>query len=479
MGIYRLLLAALVVFFHFGGLSWIAGRVAVFAFYCASGFLIFQALDKVYADQRRGIWRFYGNRLLRLGPLYVAYVVMTLAVVRWIGADGPLRPGTGTPLLENMQIGSTALLGNALTFSPWPHIVNGLPVLEFKPYLIPQGWSIGVELMCYLLAPLAVLTTRRRPLRLSIWIGVGLVVFLWGVWAAGLDSERFQYLVYKNTFTSVVVFLAGGAIYYLRRRWGQPVPFGFVGLLIAAWVAVVTIRAFRLGEGPSARLFTEYVWLTVALTGLVATTRIARLQRFDTALGNLCYGVYLNHFLVAGVLLGLGAERHVPRPGTLIFACAVLVGSLLLATTTYFLVERQFDRVRTRVRSGAAPDAAHGDYGTRRARLLVAAAALGMLLFVRPVGFIAARSSLAGAGALASSPEFNIRWKQDLAEMDRLRIEGELGLENLGEVERDPRRRTWTYRLRVPTFPGLRAVLAHFSVDDTSLDAAQLEMLRE
>src|SRR4051812_360951 len=36
MGIYRFLLAALVVLFHFGGLSWIVGRVAVYAFYCIS-----------------------------------------------------------------------------------------------------------------------------------------------------------------------------------------------------------------------------------------------------------------------------------------------------------------------------------------------------------------------------------------------------------------------------------------------------------
>ena len=45
MGVFRFLLAALVVLFHFGGLSWIVGRVAVYAFYCVSGFPIFQVLD--------------------------------------------------------------------------------------------------------------------------------------------------------------------------------------------------------------------------------------------------------------------------------------------------------------------------------------------------------------------------------------------------------------------------------------------------
>ena len=45
--------------------------------------------------------------------------------------------------------------------------------------------------------------------------------------------------------------------------------------------------------------------------------------------------------------------------------------------------------------------------------------------------------------------------------------------------ERDPRRRTWIYKLRSPTFPELRAVLTHSGVEDTSLDSNQLEMLRD
>jgi peptidoglycan/LPS O-acetylase OafA/YrhL len=82
MGIFRFLLAALVVLFHFGGLGWIVGRIAVFAFYGISGFLIFQVLDRVYLSEPRGIPRFFCNRFVRLVPLYLLYTVLTLAMVR-------------------------------------------------------------------------------------------------------------------------------------------------------------------------------------------------------------------------------------------------------------------------------------------------------------------------------------------------------------------------------------------------------------
>jgi hypothetical protein len=126
-----------------------------------------------------------------------------------------------------------------------------------------------------------------------------------------------------------------------------------------------------------------------------------------------------------------------------------------------------------------APDASPAVPHPWRARLTIAAVVTALVVLMVPAGSVAARLSLGGAGTLASSPEFNLRWREEVTEADRPRLEDALGLVNLGQVERDPRRRTWTYQLRSPTFPGLQAVLAHPGVEDTSLDAAQLEMLRQ
>ena len=71
-----------------------------------------------------------------------------------------------------------------------------------------------------------------------------------GVRTAGIDLELFQTVVYKNAVASAVVFFMGGAFYYFRRRWGQPLPFVAIAISMLAWVAVVTIPALALGAGP-------------------------------------------------------------------------------------------------------------------------------------------------------------------------------------------------------------------------------------
>jgi peptidoglycan/LPS O-acetylase OafA/YrhL len=476
MGIYRFLLAALVVLFHFGGLGWIVGRIAVFAFYCISGFLIFQVLDRVYLNEPHGIPRFFCNRFVRLIPLYLLYTVLTLAMVRGLGPGAIVDPA-GQRILQGVDRETSALLYESVTFDPQAHIVAGMPVLEFTPDLIPQGWSIGVELTFYLIAPLVVLTTRRQPWRLGAWIAVALLLFLWGVLTAGSDLELFQTVVYKNTVTSAVVFFAGGAFYYVRRRWGQPLPFLVLAVPLVVWLAVVTVPGLHLGEGPerSARVFTEYLWLTLLLAGLAALTQVTRLRTLDVAGGNLCYGVYLNHFLVAGLLMRAGLVRYVGLPGSLPFGLTVLLGATALAYVTYRLVERPFDRLRARVRGDVSPPPAVVLHGRWRPLLGTLAVAASLVLLANPVAL--AVGYVSQVKPLPDSPEFNIRWLPDLSDEARRGFEAELGLTAIGPVERDASGRTWSYRLRSPTPDRVRALLDHRAVEDTAgIDVERLEI---
>jgi peptidoglycan/LPS O-acetylase OafA/YrhL len=477
MGIFRFLLAALVVLFHFGGLGWIVGRIAVFAFYGISGFLIFQVLDRVYLSEPRGIPRFFCNRFVRLVPLYLVYTVLTLAMVRGLGPQAIVDPA-GRRILQDVDRGSVELLIESATFGPDAEMVDSMPVLQFTPMLIPQGWSIGVEGTFYLLAPLVVLTTRRRSWWIAAWIGVGLLAFLWGVRTAGMDLDRFQVVVYKNAVASAVVFFMGGAFYYLRRRWGQPLPLAAIAIPMLAWVAVVTVPSLSLGVGPerSAGVFSQYLWLTLLLAGLVSLTHVKKLRAFDVNAGNLCYGVYLNHFLVGGLLLRAGATNYLGLPGALPFGFAVLVGSTVLAYVTYRLVEHPFDRVRARVRGEYRPPPTPVVYGLRPQVAALAVAAC-LILLASPVGQAVGYVSQSNVADLPASPAFNIRWRPGTSDGDRQGFEAELGLTALGPVERDPSRRTWSYSLRSPTPDRVRALLEHRAVEDTSgIDRDRLEI---
>lgn len=480
MGIYRFLLAALVVLFHFGELGWIVGRIAVFGFYCLSGFLIFQVLDRVYLDEPRGVPRFFLNRFVRLIPLYLLYTLLTLGMVRWLSPEAIVDPA-GRRILQGVDGETLTLLVESSTFDPIAHVVSSMPVLEFTPDLIPQGWSIGVEITFYLIAPLVVLTTRRRTWLVGVWIAAGLLFFLWGVRAAGTDLEVFQTVVYKNAVASAFVFFVGGALYYVRRRWGQPLPFAIVAIPLLAWLALVTIPALHFGGGPSrsARIFTEYLWLTILLAGIVALAQVKKLRALDTGAGNLCYGIYLNHFFVAGLLLRAGTVPYLGLPGTLTFGFAVLLGSTALAYVTYRLVERPFDRVRARVRGDFSPlptIAVQRAWRTQAGALAVAAV---LVVLVSPVGRVVAYVSQSAVDELPPSPAFNIRWRPDVSDGTRQELEAELGLTVLGPVERDEFRRTWSYSLRSPTPDRVRALLDHRAVEDTAgIDVDKLEISR-
>jgi len=477
MGIFRFLLAALVVLFHFGGLGWIVGRIAVFAFYGISGFLIFQVLDRVYLSEPNGVTRFFCNRFVRLVPLYLVYTVLTLAMVRGLGPQAIVDPA-GRRILQGTDRSNIELLYEAATFGPDVAMVESMPVLQFTPTLIPQGWSIGVEGTFYLLAPLVVFTTRRRAWWLAAWIGAGLAAFLWGVRTAGIDLDLFQTVVYKNAVASAVVFFMGGAFYYVRRRWGQPLPLVAIAIPMIAWVAVVTIPALGIGVGPerSASVFSQYLWLTLLLAALVSLTHARKLRVFDVNAGNLCYGVYLNHFLVGGLLLRAGATSVLGLPGTLPFGFAVLAGSTALAYATYRVIEHPFDRVRARVRGDYSPPPTPVVYGLRPQVAALAIAAC-LILLASPVGQAVGYVSQSNIAELPASPAFNIRWRPGTSDGDRQGFEAELGLTALGPIERDPTRRTWSYSLRSPTPDRVRALLEHRAVEDTSgIDPNRLEI---
>ena len=469
MGIYRFLLAALVVLFHFGGLGWIVGRIAVFAFYCISGFLIFQVLDRVYLNEPHGVPRFFLNRFVRLVPLYLLYTLLTLAMVQWLGPEAIVDPA-GRRILQGVDRETSVLLFENATFDPIAHIVSSMPVLEFTPDLIPQGWSIGVEITFYLIAPLVVFSTRRRTWRIGIWIAAGLALFLWGVRAAGVDLELFQTVVYKNAIASAFVFFVGGALYYVRRQWGQPLSFAAAVIPLLAWLAIVTVPDLHLGGEPSrsARVFTEYLWLTLLLAGFVALTQVKTLRTLDVGAGNLCYGIYLNHFFVAGLLLRAGVVPYLGLPGTLSFGMAVLLGSTALAYVTYRLVERPFDRVRARVRGDFSPPPAQAVQRVRRAEVGALAITAALVLLVSPVGQAVGYVSQSALAELPPSPPFNIRWRPGTSDEDRQAFEAELGLTVSGQVENDASRRTWSYSLRSPTPDRVRALLAHRAVEDTA-----------
>ena len=82
-----------------------------------------------------------------------------------------------------------------------------------------------------------------------------------------------------------------------------------------------------------------------------------------------------------------------------------------------------------------------------------------------------------GAAKPLSAP-FDVRWKPEVTDGARGELESQLGLTDGQRVARDPRQRTWEYRLRRPTQDRVRAVLQNAAVEDTArIDQERFEIV--
>lgn len=365
MGLYRFWLAITVVMFHMGGISWVSGRVAVFSFYCVSGYLIFRVLDTVYLKDWRHVGYFYINRFLRLVPLYAVVSILTYLFLKARGGVGfvidPNDPAYNFVSASLLGVTPEELISAEMMLGA-KAVVQPFLALSFSPNLIPQGWSIGVELCFYLLSPAAVWLCRRNLVYLMPLVAISAAMFFMGT-AGAPDFAFMDNFVYKIFLASAFMFLLGRLMYFATRRVTWRLDFKWLLLFLAGWGYYVWLgSASQLLEArePSTAILAANLLLAVPATMLVVFSRIPTgWERYDSLAGNLSYGIYLNQFLAGYVLLlaneyvmqNYGLFQFFGRLNRSGFGWASVVVSVLLAAILFHLVEHPIDRMRQRLKS--------------------------------------------------------------------------------------------------------------------------------
>lgn len=319
MGTYRFLLAITVALSHMevtflGGHD--PGVTAVISFFLISGFVM-TGLVRTYYSAVDKVPMFYLDRLARIVPQYLFFLLLTAAGFQVFHFSSPYLDG----------VSAVGIIANLL--------VIPLDFFMYNPgiagcMLIPQAWSLGLELTFYLLFPLIMLGRYR-----SIFLLVSVMV--WLVAAFGMiNTDAWGYRLLPGT---LFMFLLGSYIYDDRRiAWNHAAVRALL-LLPACAILLVIFGKMRLP-------YTFEVLLGLAL-GIPALFWLARLERkgWDDILGNLSYGLFLSHFLVIWMLDAL----HVPHDG---YGIMLMLGaSVILAAAGYKLVEQPVLRWRHRLRS--------------------------------------------------------------------------------------------------------------------------------
>jgi len=337
LGTIRFLLAIAVALSHadvrIAGLN--PGVIAVVCFYLISGYVMTGLIRNHYFATGR-IGSFYLDRGLRILPQYLLICALTLL---WYFIAHPQ-----TPFLGHAP-GVGDLLNN-LTIAPLNYYMfNGSDSFT----LIPPAWSLGAEVQFYLLIPLLLIWRLR-----SAALMLAIVVFAAACWGV-INSEWYGYRLLPGVLT---FFLLGSVLHDLRgtRR---------AALLVAAVLLATLAGALLLAQGAHLGLpYNKETLLGMAI-GLPLLFVFGGLPRhaLDDRLGDLSYGVFLNHFLIQWTLTGV--------PKDVAGWAAYLAAVILLSAVTQWLVERPVlawkQRLRRR-RAGhpeepAAPPAAGSSPG--------------------------------------------------------------------------------------------------------------------
>ncbi|MBC7802967.1 MAG: acyltransferase [Candidatus Parcubacteria bacterium] len=355
MGILRLLLAFSVFYAHAGFRSpaqIVPPDTAVHAFYLISGFYMAMVLHTRYG--RDAYAEFLSNRALRLLPAYLLVAFATLALGFVLSA----AIGRSLPVLEALRgahdaglpasawpaflLSQLTLLGLDLyQFFSWSSAAGFSPEADFRHdpaplhrlLLVPQAWSVSIEIYFYLLAPWL---TRLRLGGIAALIA-GSLLLRYGMWAlTDLRTDPWSY----RFFPFELAYFLGGALAYRIAHWGW-----------RSRLAALALPALALGftdwwaqahAGTPPISLARVAFIAVLLMGLSAIFDWSKDFRFDRYVGELSYPLYISHILVLDIVQLLAPTLNASRPGQLL----IVVAALGVAVAIYEWIDRPIDRFR-------------------------------------------------------------------------------------------------------------------------------------
>jgi peptidoglycan/LPS O-acetylase OafA/YrhL len=309
-----------------------AGAYGVDLFFALSAYLITSLLLRERAAtgalDLRG---FYLRRILRIWPLYLAFVAFAAIFAA-------LVPGQHLPM--KYVVGYSLLAGN------WIYAFYGLPASFATPL-----WTVSIEEQFYLAWPLAL---RKASVRTMAIIAVGILVVAnaWRVWLAvtAAPVERIEY----NTFTRLDPIALGILLALFGHKLPQFTRLQRVALLCggaATWVAVfaftvtgqaTTVTTWRMALGHP---FMALASVAVLLSVLGSQNRLLRNPTL-LYLGKISYGLYVLHEFAHFCAIRL---VHASTPGMVVAQSIVgLALTIVLAAASYRWLESPFLRLKER-----------------------------------------------------------------------------------------------------------------------------------
>jgi peptidoglycan/LPS O-acetylase OafA/YrhL len=348
------------------------GTQAVQIFFMISGFYMALILDGKYTSLRQ----FYASRSLRIFVPYYMAVLFVILVSLVSGVlfshylalhpffDATRNNGLAGVVLATLS-NVTLLFQDVILYLSQPagqalrttanFVADPFPLWHYQ--LVPQCWSVSLELMFYLLVPFL---ARISSARLVAVAGSSLLLRVFAYEVLELKADPWAYRFFPFEIALFVLGMLGYRFYrrFLKQRprkeahprLARLYSLGAATAFTAAHAYVVLHLTLLVGR-PYGLLLSYALWPF----GLGLLFHLGRSDRFDQKVGELSYPVYLLHFVLNMFLwvifhrLGWPAAEW--TTGFALVCAAVATG---VAGLMYHFLLRPFEAWRGRLVSRGA-----------------------------------------------------------------------------------------------------------------------------
>ena len=296
-------------------------------FFVISGFLItYLLLNEQERSQTVSIPKFYMRRILRIWPIYYAYMAIAL---------------TATHTWNDPNIGFYLFFGANIPF-----------ILTAGIWPIVHYWSIGVEEQFYLFWPWLVKASCGKTHRLLAGAVTLCAVWLlckWGIYLIWGATTAYRFFAVTR-FDCMMLGAVGAILYFTQSGW-------FNRLLGNRTLGAICLLALFFSQ-PWADIIPAPVRTqAIALLALVCVMSqlhnpVINLEnKVCDCVGKISYGIYVIHPLLIFLLSGLYRSTEINLPNgiatALIYVIVTLV-TILLAWLSYRFFESPFLRLKSR-----------------------------------------------------------------------------------------------------------------------------------
>ena len=327
--------AVLIVVLGHAGLA-LPTDLGVSAFFVLSGFLITRLLLREDAETGRvSLSQFYLRRTLRIFPAYYAFIAFSFAVDH-------VRGDAWSPAMLASAVGYVMNYYNAATGHPGTSVAH--------------AWSLAVEEQFYLLWPVLFILAARRGRRALIATLVGICgsILVWRsvLYLGAGVGPAYIYNALDTRFDNLAIGCLLAVIVELPRtvRLGEAVartqwlPLATLALLLTSRYWISEAYHYTLGFTVNAVLMAV---LLVQFLQLQSRPLWRWLEHPVTRyLGLISYPMYLYHSWAGSV------ARHLPFAPTSWEPVTTVAVTILLATGSYYVVERPFLSLKHRFAPG-------------------------------------------------------------------------------------------------------------------------------